>query len=168
MAIRRVEKKSIWGKVAAVVTKKPWLFMVPILLLLALGAWNMTNMKESYDLIASFPEDLSSREGYERLGEDFSKGSLAPGTLLFVTESELGMEEMRAVIDRIEENPAIASVTTQGNPMSEDGKAAKFSITFEGNPYDEGSVRCCLKASGRRRKDLEGCKPSRHVYVYFR
>ena len=142
---KTIEKKSIWGKVAAVVTKKPWLFMVPILLLLVLGAWNMTNMKESYDLIASFPEDLSSREGYERLGEDFSKGSLAPGTLLFVTESELGMEEMRAVIDRIEEDPAIASVTTQGNPMSEDGKAAKFTITFEGNPYDEEAFDAVLK-----------------------
>ena len=142
---KTIERKSIWGKVAAVVTKNPWLFMVPILLLLVLGAWNMTNMKESYDLIASFPEDLSSREGYDRLGEDFSKGSLAPGTLLFVTESELGMEEMRAVIDRIEEDPAIASVTTQGNPMSEDGKAAKFTITFEGNPYDEEAFDAVLK-----------------------
>ncbi len=146
-----VEKKTIWGKVAAVVTKRPWQFMVPILLLLALGAWNMTNMKESYDLIASFPEDLSSREGYERLGEDFSKGSLAPGTLLFVTESEFGMEEMRTVIERIEEYPSIASVTTQGNPISEDGKAAKFSITFEGNPYDEEAFDAVLKL----RKDSE-------------
>ena len=146
-----VEKKTIWGKVAAVVTKKPWQFMIPILLLLALGAWNMTNMKESYDLIASFPEDLSSRVGYERLGEDFSKGSLAPGTLLFVTESELGMEEMRAVIERIEEDPAIASVTTQGNPISEDGKAAKFSIIFEGNPYGEEAFDAVVKL----RKDSE-------------
>ncbi|MCG7343850.1 MMPL family transporter [Sporosarcina sp. ACRSL] len=140
-----VEKKTVWGKVAAVVTKKPWQFMIPILLLLALGAWNMTNMKESYDLIASFPEDLSSRVGYERLGEDFSKGSLAPGTLLFVTESEFEMEAMRAVIDRIEEDPAIASVTSQGNPLSEDGKAAKFSLIFEGNPYDEDAFDAVVK-----------------------
>ena len=149
-----VEKKSIWGKVAAVVTKKPWQFMIPILLLLALGTWNMTNMKESYDLIASFPEDLSSRVGYERLGEDFSKGSLAPGTLLFVTESELGMEEMKAVIERIEEDPAIASVTTQGNPMSEDGKAAKFSVTFEGNPYDEEAFDAILRLREDSKKIL--------------
>lgn len=145
------EKKTIWGKVAAVVTKKPWQFMIPILLLLALGAWNMTNMKESYDLIASFPEDLSSRVGYERLGEDFSEGSLAPGTLLFVSDNELGMEEMKAVIERIGEDPAIAQITTQGNPLNEEGNAAKFSVTFEGNPYDEEAFDAVLKL----RKDSE-------------
>ncbi|MGG0670079.1 MMPL family transporter [Lederbergia citrisecunda] len=142
---KTVEKKTVWGKVAAVVTKKPFLFMIPILLLLGLGAWNMTNMKESYDLIASFPEDLSSRVGYERLGADFSEGSLAPGTLLFVSDNELGMEEMKAVIERIEEDPAIAQITTQGNPLNEDGNAAKFSVTFAGNPYDEEAFDAVLK-----------------------
>ncbi|MFC5603651.1 MMPL family transporter [Sporosarcina koreensis] len=142
---KTVEKKTVWGKVAAVVTKKPFLFMVPILLLLGLGAWNMTNMKETYDLIASFPEDLSSRVGYERLGKDFSEGSLAPGTLLFVSEHELGMDELQAVIGRIEEDPAIAKVTTQGNPLNEDGNAAKFSVTFEGNPYDAKAFDAVLK-----------------------
>lgn len=140
-----VEKKTIWGKVAAVVTKKPLQFMIPILLLLALGAWNMTNMKESYDLIASFPEDLSSRVGYERLGQDFSEGSLAPGTLLFVSDNELGMEQLQTVIERIEEDPAIAQVTTQGNPLNEAGNAAKFSVTFEGNPYDAKAFDAVLK-----------------------
>lgn len=140
-----VEKKTIWGKVAAVVTKKPLQFMIPILLLLVLGAWNMTNMKESYDLIASFPEDLSSRVGYERLGKDFSEGSLAPGTLLFVSDNELGMEELQTVIERIEENPAIAQVAAQGNPLNEEGNAAKFSVTFEGNPYDAKAFDAVLK-----------------------
>ena len=30
----------------------------------------------------------------------------------------------------------VDSVSAQGNPVTEDGKNAKFSITFEGNPYD--------------------------------
>lgn len=151
-----VEKKTIWGKVAAVVTKKPWQFMVPILLLLALCAWNMTNMKESYDLIASFPEDLSSRVGYERLGEDFSEGSLAPGTLFIVSENELGMEKLQKVIEQIEENPAIAQITTQGNPLNENGNAAKFSITFEGNPYDEKAFDAVLKLREDSEQILKG------------
>ncbi|MDW0118328.1 MMPL family transporter [Sporosarcina thermotolerans] len=150
-----VEKKSIWGKVANVVTKKPLQFMIPILLLLVLGAWNMTNMKESYDLIASFPEDLSSRVGYERLGADFSEGSLAPSTLLFVSKHELGMEEMKTVIDKIKENPAIADVTTQGNPVNEDGKAAKFSIIFKGNPYGTEAFDGLLKLREDSKSILE-------------
>ena len=134
------DRQSIWGKVANKVTKRPVMYLVPILLLLLIGAWNVTNMKESYDLIESFPEDLSSRVGYERLGESFSEGSLAPSTLLFVSDQELGMEETRLAIEKLENLPGINSISAQGNPASEDGKSAKFSITFEGNPYDKEAL----------------------------
>ncbi len=130
-----IEKKTIWGTVANKVTKRPVLFLIPITLLLLLGSWNVTNLDESYDLIDSFPEDLSSRVGYERLADSFSPGSLAPGTLLFVSEKELGMEELQKAIETIEEKPGVDSVTVQGNPLSEDKKSAKFSLTLEGNPY---------------------------------
>ena len=130
-----IEKKTIWGTVANKVTKRPVLFLIPITLLLLLGSWNATNLDESYDLIDSFPEDLSSRVGYERLADSFSPGSLAPGTLLFVSEKELGMEELQKAIKIIEEKSGVDSVTVQGNPLSEDKKSAKFSLTLEGNPY---------------------------------
>ncbi|MFS0577486.1 MMPL family transporter [Sporosarcina sp. 179-K 3D1 HS] len=130
------EKKSVWGKIAEQVTKRPLFFLVPIGLLLVFGTWNITNLKESYDLIESFPEDLSSRVGYERLGESFSEGSLAPGTLLIVSGQELSMEETMAAIEKLKEIPGVDSISAQGNPASEDGKNAKFSIVFEGNPYD--------------------------------
>lgn len=132
-----IEKQTIWAKVANQVTKRPLLFMIPITLLLLVGGWNVTTMKESYDLIDSFPEDLSSRVGYEHLGNSFSQGSLAPGALLFVSEHELGMQELQTVIETIESKPGIEAVSVQGNPVTEDGKSAKFSVTFAGNPYDE-------------------------------
>lgn len=134
------DRQSIWGKVANKVTKRPVMYLVPILLLLLIGAWNVTNMKESYDLIESFPEDLSSRVGYERLSESFSEGSLAPSTLLFVSDQELGMGETRLAIEKLEDLPGINSISAQGNPASEDGKSAKFTITFEGNPYDKEAL----------------------------
>ncbi|BAQ09532.1 MMPLdomain protein [Bacillus sp. OxB-1] len=130
------DKKSFWGKIAEKVTRQPLFFLVPILLLLVLGTWNTTNLKESYDLIESFPEDLSSRVGYERLGESFSEGSLAPGTLLIVSTQQLEMEETMAAIEKLKEIPGVDSISAQGNPVSEDGKNAKFSVTFEGSPYD--------------------------------
>ena len=77
----------------------------------------MTNMKESYDLIESFPEDLSSRIGYERLGESFTEGSLAPSTLLFVSKEQMGMEEMLVAIEKLEKLPGVESITAQGNPV---------------------------------------------------
>lgn len=129
------DKATIWGKIAKTVTKRPVFFMVPITFLLLVGTWNVTNMEESFDLIESFPEDLSSRVGYERLSESFSPGSLAPGTLLFVSEDELDAEDLAPVIDEISERSGIEEVSTTGNPLSEDGKSAQYSLTFEGNPY---------------------------------
>lgn len=108
------EKKTIWGKVANTVTKRPVLFMIPITLLLLLGAWNVTNMKESYDLIDSFPADLSSRVGYERLSESFSPGSLAPGTLLFVSDQELEAKGLQTIVDKIKEKSGIENVSVFG------------------------------------------------------
>lgn len=134
------DKASIWGIVAIKVTKRPAMFMVPILFLLLIGAWNVTNIKESYDLIESFPEDLSSRIGYERLGESFTEGSLAPSTLLFVSKEQMGMEEMLVAIEKLEKLPGVESITAQGNPSTEDGKSAKFSIKFKGNPYDKEAL----------------------------
>lgn len=131
-----VEKQTIWGKVAKAVTNRPLFFMIPITLLLLVSAWNTTNMRASYDLIDSFPEDLSSRVGYERLSESFSQGSLAPGTLLITSADELDPDALGTVVDRLNENPGIESVSATGDPLSEDGKNAKFSIIFEGNPYD--------------------------------
>ncbi|MBA4538658.1 MMPL family transporter [Bacillus aquiflavi] len=132
-----VEKTTIWGKVANAVIKKPIIFMVSIMLLLLLGTWNASNLEESYDLIQSFPEDLSSRVGYERLGEAFSEGNLAPGNLLFVSDKEIDMQKLQEVVKKIEDRPGIDQVTVQGNPITADSKSAKFSVTFEGNPYEK-------------------------------
>jgi len=148
------DKSSIWGKVATKVTKRPAMFMVPILLLLLIGAWNVTNMKESYDLIESFPEDLSSRIGYERLGESFTEGSLAPSTLLFVSKEKMGMEEMLVAIENLEKLPGVDSITAQGNPSTEDGKSAKFSIIFKGNPYDKVALDAVKEVRANSEKIL--------------
>lgn len=131
------EKTTVWGRVAIVVTKHPMFFKIPITLLLALGAWNVTNMKESYDLIDSFPEDLSSRIGYERLGESFSSGSLAPGTLLITSKEALQPEALEKAIENLNDQEGVEQVSPVGDPLSANQKSAKLQIIFEGNPYGE-------------------------------
>lgn len=130
------EKRTIWRKVADAVTAKPVRFLAPVLLLLGLGAWNMTTMQTSFDLIESFPEDLSSRVGYERLGEGFSKGSLAPGTILLEGKEEWTEEALTAKAEELEAIDGVEKVNPTGHPLAEDNlKVAKLSITYEGNPY---------------------------------
>lgn len=140
-----VEKSTLWRKVANVVTTKPWVFVVPILLLLVAGSWNMTNTKESYDLIASFPEDLSSRVGYERLSDSYGPGNLAPATLLIESDSSIGREELEKAINVIQEVEGVDQVVPMGHPLSEDGKNAKLMLTFTGNPYDAEALDTVLE-----------------------
>lgn len=149
------DKKSIWGKIAENVTKRPFFFLVPILLLLILGAWNTTNLKESYDLIESFPEDLSSRVGYERLGESFSEGSLAPGTLLIVSDEELSMDGTMEAIEKLEQVAGVESISAQGNPVTDDGKNAKFAVIFKGNPYDAEAFKAVQELRTKGDKVLQ-------------
>ncbi|WP_225220874.1 MMPL family transporter [Bacillus norwichensis] len=136
----KAEKKTIWGKIADKVTKRPVAFLIPITLLLTLAGWNMTKIEESYDIIASFPEDLSSRIGYEQLREDFSEGSLAPGTLLFVSDQKLEMQSLQSVLKDLENIKGVDQVTAQGHSLSEDGKSAKLSLIFKGNPYEHEAL----------------------------
>lgn len=130
------EKRTIWRKVADVVTAKPLTFLIPVVLVLGVGAWNMTNMKTSFDLIESFPEDLSSRVGYERLGDGFSKGSLAPGTLLMIRDEDWTEDTLKEKMEQLNELEGVQSVRPTGHPLAEDHfNVAKLSITFDGNPY---------------------------------
>src|SRR5699024_11835552 len=98
-------------------------------------AWNVTNMKESYDLIDSFPEDLSSRVGYDRVGESFSSGSLAPGTLLITSKEALQPEALEKAIENLNDQEGVEQVSPVGDPLSADQRSAKLQIIFEGNPY---------------------------------
>ncbi|MFD0942184.1 MMPL family transporter [Savagea faecisuis] len=96
----------------------------------------MTNMKTSFDLIESFPEDLSSRVGYERLGEVFSKGSLAPGTLLMIRDEDWTEDTLKEKMEQLNELDGVQSVRPTGHPLVEDHfNVAKLAITFDGNPH---------------------------------
>lgn len=39
------------------------------------------------------------------------------------------------VVEEIGSKPGIDKVTIQSNPITDDGKNAKFPVTFTGNPY---------------------------------
>src|SRR5690606_15203126 len=95
------EKPTIWSRVAQTVTKRPVWFLVPILLLLAAGSFYSTKANETYDLIASFPEDLSSRVGYERLSDAYAEGNLAPATILIESQEKIEREQLMQAIEEL-------------------------------------------------------------------
>src|SRR5690606_854967 len=96
-------------------------------------------------------------------GESFSEGSLAPGTLLIVSDEELSMDGTMAAIEKLEQVAGVESISAQGHPVSDDGKNAKFSVIFKGNPYDAEAFKAVqeLRAEGDKviqEAGLDGAK----------
>ncbi|MGV2806594.1 MMPL family transporter, partial [Clostridium perfringens] len=73
------EKESRIGRM---VTTKPWPVVLVALVLLGGLATFSSQIKFTYDLLSSFPEDVPSREGFTVIGEQFSEGELAPVRLM--------------------------------------------------------------------------------------
>ncbi|MET3576850.1 MMPL family transporter [Bhargavaea ullalensis] len=143
-------KRTIWSRIAGAVTKRPAVFLVAVLALLVLSSLNIFNYRESFDLVKSFPEDLSSRQGYEQLAAGFGEGELAPGTVLVVSDEDIDPEAAVRLSERIAEEPGIERTGFQGHPVSEDGTAARMTVTFKGNPYDKAALDAAdnLRAHG--------------------
>ncbi|MFC4408811.1 MMPL family transporter [Chungangia koreensis] len=131
------KKSSLWEKVSQLVTKRPLAVSIPLIVLLLVSCLAMFNIKFSFNLLDSYPEDLSSKVGYEQLSESFSEGEVAPSTLLIESDEKIERETLQSLIGVLEDQKEISSVTIQGNPFaSEEQKVAKLSMTFEGNPYE--------------------------------
>ncbi|GGA35192.1 MMPL family transporter [Psychrobacillus lasiicapitis] len=132
---KKKEKTTrIWTNVGKVSTKKPWKVAIPILLLLGIGTWHATTIVYSYDLLASFPEELSSREGFTRLGKAFSEGEIAPTTILVKSKDE---KVIAGIQEKLEERPLVSQLRPSS---SESDKYTQFSIILNANPYSKAAL----------------------------
>ncbi|KAB7704701.1 MMPL family transporter [Bacillus aerolatus] len=142
------DKQTIWTKIADTVLRRPvrsgLVVSIP-LMVLALNTWNI---EYSFNLIKSFPEDTQSRQGYEKLEENFSPGELAATTMIVESEEKLAVGAMKALRKELllfdgvaEVSPDFSASASPHSPLeewiTEDGKQAKIDIVFSGNPYDQ-------------------------------
>jgi putative drug exporter of the RND superfamily len=126
-------KHGVWGPIAKFVVNKPGLSGGIVGILLVLSALNVFNLDYEFDMVKSFPEDLPSRVGYEIVEQRYDKGELAPTTLLIESDNKLTEENVKEISDTLNDEKEIASVRPAG--LTENGKAAKFSIALDMNPY---------------------------------
>ena len=131
---KKKESNKLWTNAGNVSTKKPWKVAIPILLLLGIGTWHATTIIYSYDLLASFPEELSSREGFTKLGEAFSEGDIAPTTILIKSKDEKVIADIQ---EKLEDRPLVSQVRP---PTSESDKYTQFSIILKANPYSKEAL----------------------------
>jgi len=131
---KKKESNKLWTNAGNVSTKKPWKVAIPILLLLGIGTWHATTIIYSYDLLASFPEELSSREGFTKLGEAFSEGDIAPTTILIKSKDEKVIADIQ---EKLEDRPLVSQVRPS---TSESDKYTQFSIILKANPYSKEAL----------------------------
>lgn len=147
-------KEGFWKKVSELVTKRPAITAGTLLVILLIGAFNVTSMNFSFNLLKSFPEDMSSRQGFELLEEHYPAGELAPVTVILQSDEEIDvnkdfLEQIKELENELETQEGITSISPNitdemmdgdadlpHNFLSESGKTVKFDLVLDGNPYE--------------------------------
>src|SRR5699024_7381207 len=113
-----VRASSLWSKVGKFVSKKPILSVVVILVFLVISSINVFTITYEYNTMKSFPDDMPSRVGYDILEDKFSRGALAPTTLIVEGKDEVSEEQSEAIMTNLE-NEAIVDTVRMTNRLEE-------------------------------------------------
>src|SRR5699024_5784583 len=81
------DKKRFWSWAGKTVTKRPKTIATILALFIFIGIANVFPMQFSFNLLKSFPEDISSRAGFELLEDHYPAGELAPATILLESDT---------------------------------------------------------------------------------
>ncbi|GEK32806.1 MMPL family transporter [Kurthia sibirica] len=152
MALARAEKigkpvkqhkpsHKISRKIGHFVTSKPWTVIAVTVIFLGGLATFTPKINYTFDLLSSFPEDMSSREGFTLIEDNFSAGELAPMKVIVDTKGkEINLKDDLSKLDYIasvkepqigKENKDIQlyEVSLKVNPYSPEGLESVPQIT---------------------------------------
>src|SRR5699024_7667800 len=115
----------------------------------------LTTMKFNFNLMGSFPEDISSRKGFEILADHYPPGQLAPVDVILQSDEEIELNEdfvqnISHLNEKIANEDGISSVSPEltedmvngeedlpRNFLAEEEKAVKLQVTLADNPYEK-------------------------------
>ncbi|MGE7121222.1 MMPL family transporter [Peribacillus sp. NPDC046944] len=137
-----------------IVTAKPWTVILTCLILFGLLASYSSQIKYSYDILSSFPEDINSREGYTVISDAYSPGELAPATVVVDTDGK-----DIDLTDSLKDMSLIGSVS---EPVrSETNKDLQsYEVKFNINPYDTKAIDAIPDIRSSVEKELKDAKIS--------
>ncbi|MDQ0268198.1 MMPL family transporter [Cytobacillus purgationiresistens] len=154
----KVEKNHFWNRVSKQVVKRPSWFAGILLIVFLIGAFNFSTINYSFNLLKSFPEDISSRQGFELLEENYPAGQLAPVTILLastdsVTPGEEVLQKVKRMVDQLQSQSGVSSVSPEltdemvsgeenlpRNFAAKSNKAYRLQLILDNNPYDEEAL----------------------------
>lgn len=149
------KKVGLWGRIASFVTKKPKSVTAVILILLVVLSLNVRSIPFSFNLLESFPEDLSSRQGFEIIEKSYPKGELAPITVLIKSNQKIELnpatiEAVNKLAGELKQMAGVDSVTPELQPgmekrlppnlLSTDQQVISLKLTLKENPYSKQAI----------------------------
>lgn len=117
------------SKLGSLVVGRPWLIVILTIVLLGGLALFSTQIKFTFDILSSFPEDMDSREGFTTIGEQFSPGELAPVEVIIDTKGK--------TVNLGDELSALSYVDVVSEPQSgqTNPQIHAYSVQLKMNPY---------------------------------
>ncbi len=116
------------------VVTRPWTIIIATVVILGGMGVMVTQIEYTNDILSSFPKNMPSREGFNIIGNNFSKGDLAPLTVIADLKGKDidvgGTLKKLDFLDRIE-GPTAGKETTS---------LQAWTVRFKGNPYDSAVV----------------------------
>jgi RND superfamily putative drug exporter len=143
------DPRGFWSWVSTRVTTKPRITALVLIIVLLVPALSTLGIRYSFNLMKSFPSDISSRQGFDTLESQFPPGQLAPVTVLLESEKENVQDEafiskMNKLTGLIRGYAGISSLTAvaQLNPENTDlsRHTMMFQLILKMNPYDQAAL----------------------------
>ena len=178
-------KRSIYGRIGAVVLRRPRVALVATSGVLALLILGLSAFRPTYDQLASLPYNTESVRSFELLRGGFPAGELSPMRIyvsLPTGERVLSPERLEAfdaLTLSLAEHPAVADVSGPTRPfgtdgprdgppgaaarfVSPDGGAARLDVVLLENPFSDAALDVVpdLRALALKRAIAAGLDPS--------
>ncbi|OPH49624.1 hypothetical protein BC351_37145 [Paenibacillus ferrarius] len=152
------QPKGLWAAISTFVTKKPAFTATILFILLIVSSLSGLSMRYSFNLMKSFPSDISSRQGFEILQERFPQGQLAPVTILLQSDKDIVLdasfaEKAGSLVYALQAKDGISTIApaisqewlTANGPaaaalLGQDKRTITLQMTLSLNPYDQEAL----------------------------
>jgi len=121
------EERGFWAALARRITARPGLLAALVLVVLAVPALGLPQLKENFDVLNELPAGAESRQGFETLSQHLAQGQLMPLTVLVKAPtghanaftSQGGLTDMDALERSIAALPDVQTVRSVVDPLGE-------------------------------------------------
>ncbi|CAM4269793.1 RND superfamily putative drug exporter [Paenibacillus endophyticus] len=128
-------EKKLGSKIGNLVIAKPWTVVISSVAILAILAIFSIQIKFTYDLLSSFPEDMPSREGFEVISKTFTPGELAPITVVVQTNGAADAD----LAGKLGSVPLVDHVQEPKQSI-DDPNLISYSVILNTNPYSQEAM----------------------------